>query len=329
MRKYKHLALSDRNQIEILKEKGYKQKDIAKVLGKDASTISREIKKKSRRKRVKGGLIIGKYEAKTAHLKYQSNRRFSKFQCMKIEKSAEIKDYVAERLKLHWSPEQISGRLKLEKKKFCVGKTSIYKWLYSSNGQYYCKFLPSHRYYRKRRRKKKFKKVLIPNRIGIEKRPMFVNKRLEYGHFEIDTIVSGKNGTGALAVVEERKARIFDMKKIPNMKPDSFNYAVSNILSEFNNTKSATFDNGVENTKHDKLGLNTFFCNPYSSWEKGGVENLNGLIRRFIPKGSDISKYSPVYIKKIVNIINNKPRKILGFKSPYEVAMENNLLRHF
>ena len=321
---YKQLEKEERQEIEILIGRGYKQKEIAIVLGRSPSTISREINKNRRKIRKIGGTIDGKYEARVAHQKYMVRRINSKYQGMKIQTDDSIKKYVTEKLRLHWSPEQIAGRIKYEGKAFYVSKTSLYEWLRSCRGQYYCKYLKSQRYNRKRRRKKKTKRTLIPNRIGIEERDDKVNLREEYGHFEGDTIVSGKNGEGSLVVIQERKSRYFNMKIIDNMKPENFNRATKNILKNLS-AKSLTLDNGIENTKHDRLGVDTYFCNPYSSWEKGSIENLNGLIRRYIPKGSDISKFSPAYVKFIVNIINNKPRRILGYKTSEEVALENDL----
>ena len=319
-----HLRLSERNQIEILLGRGCKQKEIADVLGKHASTISREVRLKSRRKRARGGTIVGRYEAKVAQQKSDNKRRNSKYQCMKIEENHRIREYVIEHLKLHWSPEQIQGRLK--RKGYIISFKTIYTWLYKGTGQRYCKYLLSKRYSCKRRKKKKTKRTLIPNRIGIEQRDESINNGKEYGHYEGDTIVSGKNGKGSLAVIQERKSRYFDMRLIDNMKPDSFNKATSSILDTVD-AKSLTLDNGIENTRHDKLGVDIYFCNPYSSWEKGSIENLNRMIRWFVPKGSDISKFSKKYIKNVVDIINNKPRKILGFKTPLEVATENDLFK--
>ena len=219
--------------------------------------------------------------------------------------------------------------MKLELDKYVSSKT-IYNWLYSSFGQQYCKYLPSNRYKPKRRRKKT-ERTLIPNRTGIEERSKFIDERKEYGHFEGDTIVSGKNTKSkfALVVIQERKSRFCQIKVIENLKPRSFEKATNRILKIFSNPQSLTLDNGIENTTHERIMAETYFCNPYSSWEKGSVENLNKMIRRFVLKRSNIADYSKKKIRNITNILNNKPRKILDYKTPREVALENNLLKKF
>ena len=135
-----HLRLSDRNQIEILLGRGCKQKEIADVLGKHASTISKEISENRRKIRKVGGTINGKYEAKIAQLKSDNKRRNSKYQCMKIEENHRIREYVIEHLKLHWSPEQIQGKIKIDKG-YIISFKTIYTWLYKGLGQRYCKYL--------------------------------------------------------------------------------------------------------------------------------------------------------------------------------------------
>lgn len=216
--------------------------------------------------------------------------------------------------------------MKEKKKPFYASKTSIYEWLYSIYGQKYCKYLKSKRY-DPRKRKKKSKKSLIPNRIGIEKRSKKIDNRKEFGHCEADAIVSGKR-TGSkesLIVSQERKSRFVQIRKVNSLKPDLFNSAILE-MNKLVEMKSLTLDNGIENQYHEKLNIQTFFCDPYSSWQKGGVEHANGMIRRFIPKGCDISKYSDDYIGEIEDALNNKPRRCLNYKTPLEVMRENGLL---
>ncbi len=129
----------------------------------------------------------------------------------------------------------------------------------------------------------------------------------------------------ALAVIYERKARYVKMKKIDSLKPVLFNKAV-NAMKKGLNVGSFTFDNGIEMIKYEELNIDTYFCDPYSSWQKGGIENANKMIRMFIPKGSDIGNYSVKYVRMVEKILNDKPRKILNYKKPIEVMRENNLL---
>ena len=140
-------------------------------------------------------------------------------------------------------------------------------------------------------------------------------------------MVSGKNtgSTAAFSVISERKAKFIAARKIKNLKPDSHNHA---LMDMFTNKKalSVSQDNGIENTKHTELEIRTFFCDPYSSWQKGGVEHANKMIRRYIPKGTDLATISQEYLDHIVSIINGKPRKSLGYRSALEVATSAGVL---
>jgi IS30 family transposase len=325
-KKYQQLSQYERDRIEAMREAGHSQKDIAGVLKRDKGTISREIARNRRRKRTKQGTLLGKYEASVAQLKQYNRRRNAKYQGKKIEKNEDLRQYIIERLKRRWSPDDISGRIKKDKEPFYASKNLIYEWLYSVYGQPYTKYLCTKRY-KPRKQKEKTPKQLIPNRISINERPEFINDRSQFGHWEADTIVSGKK-TGSkksLAVAYERKSKYIEAKKLNDLKPNSMN----NALKEMDNhlaINSLTFDNGIENQYYEELGIDTYFCEPYSSWQKGGVENANGMIRRFIPKGIDISKVSKKYLLLVLDIINNKPRKSLNYRTPREVAIENNLI---
>jgi IS30 family transposase len=327
--KNKHLTQSERDRIEALLNSGHKQKEIAEILKRPPCTISREVKRNRRKIRKKGGTVNGKYEAGVADQKAYIRRKYSKFQGKKIEGNKELREYIIDGLKKKWSPDEISGRMEEEKQSFYGSKNLIYEWLYSSRAQQYCQYLYSERYRVKKRKKNKTKRTIIPNKKGIEMRPEVVKNNTEYGHCEADTIVSGKK-TGskvALAVSYERKAKFTSIRKISSMRPCEFNKAMVSIKDTFKDLKTWTMDNGIENIKYEKLGVPTYFCNPYHSWEKPGVENANKMIRWFVPKGCDINNFSDEKIKNIENIINSKPRKSLNYKTPLEVALANNLLK--
>lgn len=318
-RKYYQLNQFERDRIEAMLDGGFKIKDIAKVLKRNKGTISREIKRNELRR--DGNKKEGEYDSSLAQKKIKFRRRYSKFQGKKILDNDDLRKYIIKKLKRGWSPDLISGRMKLDKKPFFASKNLIYEWLYSSSGQKYCKYLCTRRYGKKKRRKKQ-KKTLIPNRIGIEKRP-----RVSWGFCEGDTIVSGKKtrSKSSLVVTYQNKTKYTGIRKISCLKPNLFNKAILDIKkSQVVNT--LTLDNGIENQYHEKIKIPTYFCDPYSSWQKGGVENINRMIRRFVLKGSDISKYSNEYIKEIENFLNNLPRKSLNYKTPKEVMIENNLL---
>ncbi len=319
--KHSHIKREERLEISILLDKGYSMRNIAKALKRSVSSISEEIKKNS---------VKGKYDPLKAHNKARLRRRMSKYQGKKINEDNELRQYIKKGLKNYWSPDAISGRMKKDKEPFYASKTAIYEYLYSSWGQRYCCYLYSKRYRPKKNRKKR-EKTLIPDRVGIEQRPKKIDLNKEYGHYEGDTIVSGrKTGSkAALSVICERKAKYIDIRKIERLKPTLNIFAIVSMKQELAGILSMTLDNGIENTEHKSLGFPTFFCDAYCSYQKGRVEHSNKLIRRFIPKGSDIGKYSEEYIKEIVGILNNTPRKSLEYKTPLEVMRENNQLREF
>lgn len=327
--KNKHLTQFERDRIEALLNEGHKQNEIAKILKRPKCTISREVSRNCRKIRKKGSTINGKYEASVAGHKAYKKRRYSKFQGKKIEENTDLKKYIIKKLKDKWSPDEIAGRMTETNKPFYASKDLIYEWLYSSYGQQYCKYLYSSRYHPKKRKEKKTKKTLIPNKKGIELRPKVVEENVEFGHCEADTIVSGKKsgGKAALAVNYERKSKLISMRKIPSIKPCEFNKAMLSIKDTYQDLKTWTMDNGIENVKYEEMDVPTFFCNPYHSWEKPGVENANKIIRWFVPKGCSIDKFSDKEIMTFENIINNKPRKSLNYKTPLEVARINNLLK--
>jgi len=326
-KKYRHLNQTQRDRIQALIESDCRQKDIASVLGINKSTISREISRNRRKIRQAGGTINGCYEADIAQHKAYLRRYHAKFEWKKIDYDDNLKDYILRGLKNDWSPDEISGRMQREKQPFCASKTAIYEWLRTPRNRAYCQYLYSKRH-RIKKRKSKTKKTLIPHRIGLALRPKGAINKTRFGHFEGDTVVSGRK-TGSkscLSVIHERKAKYLDIRKMSNLKPNSNNQAISSMTEDLN-IKSLTLDNGIENTKHEELNIPTYFCDPYSAWQKGGIENAIKLIRRFIPKGADIGQYAPEDIKMIASTLNNKPRKSLNYKTPLEVMQEHQLLQ--
>lgn len=328
-KRYNQLDVFERDRIQALLESGHKQKEIAAILKRNKSTISREINRNSKKIAEKKENVKNKYISSVAQHKAYVKRKYAKYQGKKINENGGLQEYIVDGLKRDWSPDSISGRMKEGGEPFYASKTAIYDWLRSNRGQRYCFYLPSKRYYTKKRKGVKTKKSLIPNRKGIELRPLEITNRTRFGHFEADTIVSGKRHRSkfALAVSYERKAKYTSIRKIRSLKPERFNRAIMKINERFNKVKSLTLDNGIENVRYEKLEIPTFFCDPYSSWQKGGVENANKMIRRYIPKGCDISNYSDKYVKMVEDKLNNRPRKSLGYKTPREIMLRNHMLR--
>lgn len=316
MKKNQKLKRVERLEIAILLEKGYSLRRIGRVLGRSPNAISYEVRENS---------TEGTYDPLKADKKARVRKRMSKYQWKKINECQKLQDYIIKRLRKHWNPDEIAGSMKREKTPFSASKTAIYEWLYSARGQQYCPYLYSERYRRKPRKEKKTGRMMIPERVGLDKRPLMIQRRMEYGHFEGDTVVSRRGGRGGLSVLSERKSRLLTVRKIHSMSPTENVRKIRSMMKRLN-LKSITFDNGIENKRHGFLGIPTFFCDPYSSWQKGGVENGNKMLRRYFPKGTDFGEVSQQEIDRAVQLINEKPRKILGYRSALEVARENGVL---
>lgn len=315
--RYNHLEQDERLQISILLKKGYSIREIALALGRSPSSVSREVR---RNKMVKSDT----YDARKAQHKSRVRRLYSKYQGMKVGLNPKIQRYVHEKMKLSWSPEAVAGRLKLETRgKLSLSPETIYKYIYRNPlGYNLCSFLRYKQYRRKKRKLIKNVREIIKDRVFIDQRPDVINQRLRYGDFEGDTMGVPKYTRETIAAVVERKSRFIIGRKISRLK-----YAMDAFkkLLSFGKALSATFDNGVENVRHLELGISTYFCHSYSSWEKGLIENAFSLIREYIPKKSCLRNYSNSDIQAIINIINERPRKCLSFRTPKEVFEEHLL----
>ena len=311
---YKHFSKDERNELSILLKKGYSYRVIGDCLERNHSSISREINNNS---------VNGEYNPIKAEYKAKRKRLNSKYQGMKINNDYDLQNYVNLKMKEYWTPEQIAGRLKYENDKAKqISAPSIYKYLYSIYGQFLCQYLPSKRYRKKRRKGKKIKREIIKNRVFIDKRPDVINERKRIGDWEADTLGRIKTDTDVIAGLTERKSRYLLIRKVDGLKYviNEFNQ----MLNPYRNTvlSSITYDNGVEFTRYKDLKVDSYFCHPYSSWEKGSVENSFKRLRRFIPKKSSLDKYSYGDIEKFEKIMNNTPRKCLNYETPAEVLKE-------
>ncbi len=318
MSKRKKLILGERLEAEILLGKGYSYRKIAAVLGRSPNTISYEVE-------INGGLLG--YNALRADQYARTRKKDTRREWSKIEHEQELRAYIIEKLKAHWNPDEIAGKMKEEKKLWYASKTAIYEWLRSAYGQQYCVYLYTRRY-TKRGRIKKTERAMIPERVSINKRFRGADHRTRYGHWEYDTIVSRKGCAGGLSVGVERKGRLVVATVVKSMSTFEHMEAIQKHASEYK-TLSSTFDNGIENKAHRLLGIPTFFCDAYNSGQKGSVENANKMIRRYFPKGTNFRTISQKAVDRAISIINNKPRKILGYKTALEVSracgMINNI----
>jgi IS30 family transposase len=239
-----------------------------------------------------------------------------------------LKEYVEERLKEVWSPEQTAGTLKtnppesiMKCKDNVVSYESIYDWIYNGEGKYFGLYKHLRRKQKTRNAKKgrkKEKKMLIPNRVSIEER-LLVS---EVGHWETDSVLF--LGKSILSVQFEKFMKLARLTKCSDKTAASSEEAVRSTVESLPKRfrKSMTRDNGTENVLHKDTEIPSYFCDPYASWQKGGVENLNGLIREYLPKRSNLDTITEEEIFAIQEILNNRPRKSLGYKTPNEIFNE-------
>jgi len=299
-------------EISILLKRGYSHREIAFVLKKDHSSVSREIKR---------NMVLGIYDPSKASHKAYVVRRKSKYQAMKVVEKPWLEQYIRKKLQIFWTPEQIAGKLRRKFGKNIISPKSIYEYLYSSFGQRYCKYLPSKQYHARKRTAKIPLAPMIPNRVSINLRPEVINLRQRFGDFEADTLGRPENELITLTGIVERQSRYLLACKVPRPKYSMDGF--KKLLNPYHRiAKSTTFDNGIENAKHEELQISTYFCDPYSSWQKGTVENTFLRLRRFIPKRSSLEKYTDQQISAIIDIMNNTPRKCLEFRTPKEVFNE-------
>jgi len=310
---YQHFKRADRMELSILLQKNYSYRDIGKSLKKNASAISREISENS---------TNGIYDPIKAEYKARLKRRMSKYQGMKIADNPDLEIKVAIGLMAGWSPEEVAGRIAyLHNGKAVISAKSIYKFCYSVRGQYLCQYLPHKRCHPRKRGVAKLAKTLIPNRISIDLRPLVVAEQKRFGDFEGDTLGRPKHENETLVGAVERKSLFFIGRKVARLK-----YSMDELKNVLNPhqkiVKSMTLDNGVENARHEELKVKTYFCHPYSSWEKPIIENTFGRLRCFIPKKTSLTNYTDEQISAIIEMMNDTPRKKLGYRTPREVFNE-------
>lgn len=311
MKQYKHLTQEERNELVVLLKRNETIRDIARKLQRSPSSISREIKRNNGKSR---------YRAHTAQKRsFDKQHKAHKKQRLK---SNALRIEVERMLNRQWSPELIAVRLKKQKDLPTISHESIYQWIYSDAPHLIGNLTRFHQERWPKGKTKYSRKHFITGKVPISQRPAVANNRTQAGHWETDLVI-GK-GRYALKVAVERKHRLTKLKLVKDKTALSSNAALVSMLSSFdkNARRSITYDNGSENTDHSKLNLilntSSFFCQPYHSWEKGTVENTNGLIRRFLPKNSNFDNISPDFIQKVESWLNSRPRKCLDFFTPQE-----------
>jgi IS30 family transposase len=313
---YRHLSVEERDHLAVLKGKGLGIRDIARILKRSPASISRELRRNA------PPIRTGYYLAHRAHQRYvlRNQQRARRLRL----KTKRIRAYVRRQLKRGWSPELISGRWGRLHPKQTIGPEAIYRWIYIEATDLIPCLVRHHRRRLSFGHSRKHAKNHIPGRVPIDKRPKAINRRRQFGHWETDTMVSRQSKAAVRALVE-RQSRFSKLGKLKRKTAFQMSHSLNRTLCRFPKEArlSLTYDNGTENTNHlqtnQVLGTKSFFCAPFHSWEKGTVENTIGLVRRHLPKKTDLAKVSPKQLKAIERWLNNRPKKCLGFQTPAEV----------
>jgi IS30 family transposase len=314
---YTHLSFSEREQISIFRSEGLGFNAVGRLIGRSGSTISREVRRNA--------LDSGGYQPTSAHGGYFLRRERPRW----LETNVSLRTYVLARLSEGWSPEQISGRLRLglERGLAKISTEAIYGWLYSAarKGEKLWRLLTRKR--KRRGRRARTSKDRIPEKVHISERSEAADGREEVGHWESDLVICKQSRP--VLVLHERKTRI---TLIARLMGKTAAETVSVLMAMFRRMSpelrgSVTFDNGGEFARHailrDMFSLKTYFCDAYASWQKGGVENANGRIRRWLPRSIDLDDVSDEDIQEIAMTMNTTPRKCLGYKTPIEAMLSD------
>lgn len=310
MSHYTQLTREERYQIYVLKAAGHNQTEIARLIGRHKSTVSREL---IRNRGLRG------YRPKQAN-NFAMNRRKAKSSSrISSENWARVEQLLSE----DWSPEQISNWLRREEEIY-ISHEWIYQYILrdKQNGGTFHYHLRCQKP-RKKRYGAADRRGQLKGRVYIDERPTVVNERSRIGDWEADTVI-GKQGGAVLVTLVERKTRLSVIGKAPNRTAQEVTAVILNGLTPLAaQVQTLTYDNGKEFAQHqeiaNELDASGYFAHPYHSWERGLNENTNGLIRQYFPKGKDLCDISDAEVQEVMDKLNNRPRKCLGFKTPNQV----------
>lgn len=329
MKGYQQLTLAEREIIHGMLLQGKTLRSIGKKLRRSHTSISREL-----RRNIKYGNEYFKNEYLPCKAQKLADKRKVQQRYKAPLKSPRIFLYVRKHLRDDgWSPEVIAGKLRLDHPELSICHETIYQYIYSKKTKTRGMHLEQHLVLgRKKRMKQNGRSVRrqskIPEAVSIDLRPKIVARRRQIGHWETDNVIGKQTDKTALSVTVERVTRVTVITKLPDRKAATKTTALTNRLGNYANVlrKTLTADNGSENTNHQAitadLGMKVYFCHAYHSWEKGTVENTNGRIRRYIPKGVSIDLLPNEYITALEDKLNSTPRKCLQYLTPYEMMQK-------
>lgn len=316
---YRHISGYERDRIYYWRTHGFSLLEIAQRLGRNKSSISRELRRNA-------CSTDGSYFPIAAQ-EHARERATTTHRRPRL-KTKRIRLYVERKLKGGWSPEQIAAKLPEQIPRHRISAEAIYQYVYDDRVQQRVDLRPylwrrhKRRHLKCERKSRKYSN--IPNRTSIDQRPSHIGQRKEFGHWEADTIVSRKS-LAAVSVTCERKSRLVRLRKMSRKTSRQMVRGVIRAIGALppKARRSLTYDNGPENVEHEyinnQLGTVSYFCQPFHSWEKGTIENTIGLVRRYIPKGTDLATVSQRQLNTIERILNARPRKCLSFQTPFTV----------
>ena len=327
MRTYKQLSTEEREKIYLYWHQGKGYREIGRLLGRHHTSIQREVVRNGRTRR---GWERGIYSPQKAER--QARERRQRGRKGRLD-SPGLQRYVIQCLGKQWSPEQIAGRLRQRVPQEAVSYETIYQFIYSKEAHrfHFWDFLPrrhSHRQSLYARKVKGVGKGRIPYRKWIEERPSEVHQRGTLGHWESDLMEGLRKEKQVLSVTVERKSGYVFVEKLPDKRAHPRTQTWVNWFQRLPRgyARSLTVDNGLENSHHSSFthqtGCPVYFCHPYHAWEKGTVENTIGLIRRFLPKKTSLRTVDSGDLLSIQSLLNDRPRKRLGFLTPFEVLFK-------
>jgi IS30 family transposase len=324
--KYRQLSQVERGQIMFLRFWELSVSAIARQLGRDKSTISRELRRNI-------SPHASCYTDESAQLWADRRRRQAcRYGRLRDER---IRSYVEAKLKARWSPELVAGRIRIDLPGCSISHETVYQYIYHlepDRRKEYVRYLRRSHRHRRRRGTGRVRKSRIPNRISIDDRPIAVGLRKQMGHWEGDSMVSSRNTTVLYSLVE-RKTRLLRLVRIRGRDGKRTARAIIKKLEPLpaRARRTLTMDNGIEHVGHEQVTLATstkcYFCDPYAAWQRGTNENRNGLIRDYFPKGTDFARLTQAEITRVESAINNRPMKCLGYRTPLEAAARFVALR--
>src|SRR5512144_2784013 len=315
--RYSHLSLEERCRLRGLMEMGFSRGEIARRLGRHRSTLHREVVRNR---------CVKAYRPDSADRRAWAR----KLRGSKIERSPHLRACIEDRLAMGWSPQQIAGRMDLENAEHGVSVESIYRHVYSPAGRR--ARLPHQLAQRKakrgRRRRNGRREPAIPNRTPIHQRPTKAHLRSQFGHWEGD-LMHFRRQRDILLTLQERKSRLTLARRLSGKDASVAAKTTAEELTGLpaSARRTITYDNGGEFARHEdvtqKIGLRAYFCDQHSPWQRGGIENANGRLRRDLARNTSLDGYTDADITDLIWNLNSTPRKCLGYQTPIEVFAAN------